>query len=356
MPTPTLVIHGVNNRDAAAFQEQARQLGDALGRRLIPVYWGDLGARTDAVRESIPPIGDAFGPDDAKAFLARAPIAASAAAKAGFARGLAAGPTSFATRSEDDELAREFEAAWQATQWLSRIEDPTVAAAIGEELGQALAGGESSDPFVRGAGAGRLKALLRALVGSVDKATGAVVEWTLGSLNQYLRREVAPSVAAFLGDAFVYEEEPGAIQGRLLEVLGREAPGYGTAERPVNVLAHSFGGVVAFDLAVRSDAPLHVDRFVTFGSQPAFFHSIDPRPGLAPFTPPDRVQLPTTIGRWLNLWQPLDPLAFIVGKIFSVPGDGPTDQRIPHRFSDGLYTHSDYWKSEESIAAMKDFL
>ncbi|MEU8728679.1 hypothetical protein AB0C68_04755 [Streptomyces tendae] len=64
---------------------------------------------------------------------------------------------------------------------------------------------------------------------------------------------------------------------------GGSGPGPGPPDRPVRVVAHSLGGVVAVDMATAS-APLWTSSLLTFGSQAAFFHVCDPRGGqLAPY-------------------------------------------------------------------------
>jgi hypothetical protein len=81
-----------------------------------------------------------------------------------------------------------------------------------------------------------------------------------------------------------------------------------SAQQPVDVLAHSLGGVITFDTAT-ADQPLWIRQFVTFGSQPSLFHVCDPRGGaLTPYAGAP-VQLPQSIGAWTNLWEPLDPVA-----------------------------------------------
>ncbi|RNL62331.1 hypothetical protein EFK50_11165 [Nocardioides marmoriginsengisoli] len=89
---------------------------------------------------------------------------------------------------------------------------------------------------------------------------------------------------------------------------------------------------------------MHLDGLVTFGSQWPLFDLVDPRGVVDRFagTP---VSLPDTLtGHWLNLWEPLDPLAFVAGKLFRLAdGSEPDDREVPYRTSSGLWTHSAYW-------------
>jgi hypothetical protein len=120
------------------------------------------------------------------------------------------------------------------------------------------------------------------------------------------------------------------------------------------MVGHSLGGVIAFDLAVAGERPLWTNGLVTFGSQSPFFHVLDPRGDLAAFRPGQPVTLPPTIPCWTNLWEPLDILAFIAGKVFRLAtGEPPTDQEVPHRGSFGLWTHSSYWIVPELADAIR---
>ncbi len=60
MSEPVLVVHGVANRDRDEFEATVRELGTRAGDayRLIPVFWGDLGANTAGVLDSLPEIPD----------------------------------------------------------------------------------------------------------------------------------------------------------------------------------------------------------------------------------------------------------------------------------------------------------
>jgi pimeloyl-ACP methyl ester carboxylesterase len=115
--------------------------------------------------------------------------------------------------------------------------------------------------------------------------------------------------------------------------------------KPISVIAHSLGGVIAFDAATRSSDALWIDGFVTFGSQAAFFQVLDPRPSLPLYIPGRPIRLPETIERWTSLWEPLDVLAFAAGKVFRLhSGLAPTDVRLVHDLHSGLATHGTYWE------------
>ena len=136
-----------------------------------------------------------------------------------------------------------------------------------------------------------------------------------------------------------------------------------TAGNAVDVIAHSLGGVIVFDAATTATPTLHVRRFITFGSQASFFQVLDPRTGLATYIPKKgdgttakKIPLPPTIGTWLSLWEPLDPLAFLAGSIFTLSSqETPTDEMVPHAPAQ-LWTHSEYWTSDFVVEAIRHAL
>jgi hypothetical protein len=121
-------------------------------------------------------------------------------------------------------------------------------------------------------------------------------------------------------------------------------------------MAHSLGGVIAVDMAT-NDEPLWIRRLITFGSQPSYFHVCDPRGGaLEPYTGTP-IQLPKSIGAWTNLWEPLDPLAFVAARVFRLhDGSLPKDKKVPHLASSGLWTHSDYWALADVVGMVREVL
>ena len=132
--------------------------------------------------------------------------------------------------------------------------------------------------------------------------------------------------------------------------LGADA---GSAGHPVKVIAHSLGGVVSFDMACAEDNPLHIESFVTMGSQPAFFHLLDPRQGVAPFEG-EPVTLPGAIGRWTNVWDEYDVLAFATDEVFRLhDGSPPTDVSVRatrSRLRGGVFmrSHLRYFENQDT--------
>ena len=90
-------------------------------------------------------------------------------------------------------------------------------------------------------------------------------------------------------------------------------------------MAHSLGGLLVLDAApgTESGRTLWLERFVTFGSQAAFFHIMAPRKGLSAYAHGSHVSLPKSIATWSNLWHPLDLPAFVAGPVFRLAGGKP---------------------------------
>jgi hypothetical protein len=385
MGEPVLVIHGVSNRDPAAFDAQVHDLSTSVGDRwdLIPVFWGDLGGNPVGVTDTIPdpdrasfrgipsledetlvaallgpgePTESVVGIGPRRAAGDQSEIVAQAAV-----RSMEVDPdlTTRAVAATDD-VRQAIVEQWPQTRWLSLIQDEALLTALGQVVGDAVAhDGTSSDaaePAMRALVdvGGFVKGVLHHL----DGAVGAVIGHVAGNFNQYLRAHLVPTLVGFAGDVFVYEHQFPKIQERLREVMDKHAPDYGTQDRPIAVIAHSLGGVIAFDTAVSGEPRLWIRSLITFGSQSPFFHVVDPRGGgLAPYVPGQPVSLPATIGSWTNLWEPLDPLAFIAAKVFTLnSGHPPDDRAVHHLASSGLWTHTVYWHHPDLAAAIEDSL
>jgi hypothetical protein len=73
------------------------------------------------------------------------------------------------------------------------------------------------------------------------------------------------------------------------------------------------------------------------------------------------VTLPASIGRWTNLWDTLDVVAFTAGTVFRL-SDGSRPVDIPVQDSASLlirekgWAHSIYWQTEEFQKAIRNAL
>lgn len=364
MAEPVLVIHGVGNPHPEPFRAVVARLQQVVGAEydLIDVFWGNLGAGELGFEDTVPDVGaaeeegvfaaapawpvpvDGPGPG-APTDVERAAIIAAAAR-----------PTEL--EATDPVLTAAILEQLQDTVYLRTMTSPDVLVATGELI--ADSGPLPGDEDVEEAVFGGVSSVVGGVMRRVDRLLGAAVGEALGRFNEAVRKQLVPAAAGFFGDVLAYEHHRGAIHRRIWETLDARAPGYGTPERPVNVVAHSLGGVIMFHAATTGETgrTLAIDRFVTLGSQSSLFHAIDPREsGLAAYTPGNPVPV-RAIRSWTNLWEPLDPLAFIAGKVFvledaSGTRTAPRDVEVRHVLDSGFFTHGSYWESEELVEAIR---
>lgn len=272
MPEKVLLIHGIAMRSEAKVAKYASSLNQLVGDRyeLVPVYWGDLGA------------------DDT--YLHKV-IGRHATSSSGFSSMI------------HEAVARPLNRGGsKARAWIERRRgDRQRSAAIEKRSKQRSADAKSR---VRG---------------------------YLGDKFQDARLWLTQQTLPFIADVIVYQSHTyrEKIQSRVREVIKRElGEQAGTIDQPVKIIAHSLGGVASFDLACLNHEPLHIEALITMGSQPAFFHLLDPREGVPAFEG-EPVPVPATIGRWTNVWDEYDMLGFATDEIFHLhDGTAPLDVRV----------------------------
>ncbi|MGF1429633.1 hypothetical protein [Kitasatospora sp. LaBMicrA B282] len=403
---PVFVIHGVGNRDRAGFTRTVADLQAAAQVELVPVYWGDLGADDRFVELALPwpadpahsagPAWSAGGAGPSALREDGVPGAAPAAELVGALLAEPGATHAAVQRAENlavlhaavqQELADRatgadtlrggsggapdtaavlaaIDEAWPRTQWLSSIADPQLlaeaAAALADLAEEAGAAEPATDRWAGGSlrdapeqPRGLRRTVERRLL-ELDRVAGAALAAVAGRVNQALRSRFGPGTTRFLGDVLVYQRHRATIHARVRAAVDAVDPALGrTPGRPVRVVAHSLGGVIAVDMAT-ADQPLWTSELLTFGSQAAFFHLCDPRGGqLAPHSGTGLVALPASLARWTNLWEPLDVLAFRAAGVFRLAdGGAPTDLPVGHLASTGLWTHSAYWEAPEVAATI----
>ncbi|MDG9927380.1 MULTISPECIES: hypothetical protein [unclassified Pseudomonas] len=373
---PLLVVHGIANRSHEDFLAQCSWLQEQVGERykLIDVYWGDLGGISDGLVDSLPAIFP-FSEEgvDFHEHLTRARAlmdGSKPAAQAIAARVTGELPAQGSIRVRADPQTDVHEAIREAvaqSTFVKDLTDPDVLNAVGDLVAAALAEQAPGGPFnvrsdtftvradLASSVLGAVKAVITAADAMIGKITGAVG----GTLNQFVRGKLAGPIALTLGDVVGYHQNRQKIHERLFARLDVEAHGWGKEGKPVHVMAHSLGGLLVLDAALGAcGRTLHIKRLVTFGSQPAFFHIMTPRYGLAPYQHAQPVALPASIARWTNLWHPLDVLAFVTATVFRLSdGGAPQDVQVQTNASTiadaGGWLHSVYWRSPELVAAWK---
>lgn len=190
--------------------------------------------------------------------------------------------------------------------WYADVLDPRSASGCDYQAGDARARRATSDPELR---------QVVSTAGSILGAITAMVDDS-GAAGQ-LRALSAD--AAFLTDA----RKRCAAEQRLADALDRAR----TEGRPVILVAHSLGAVVAYDyLSARADSGL-VERFITIGS---LVGSPDLRRLLIGGDASDSLARPASVKSWINIRHENDWFAapITVGK--DVLASGPSDEPDPH--------------------------
>ena len=368
---PVFVIHGIANRDRSVVAERvARLSAAALGRwPMHSCYWGDLGSSTLGVELAVPPGpgqrwdvrgGDAERAEGAALGLG-GPVPLTSPQRlelvqARVREGL--DPPLVESRAAAPEVAEEALAAiaeaWPQTRWLRHADDPALLGEVGAAL--AAAALEAADDDGRAhevRDPGRIRRAVRRRLPELDRVAGAAVGAAGERLYTWARATRAEYVALTLGDVLVYQRHGERIRERIREQIAAVAGAEAGRERAVHLVGHSLGAVIALDLAT-GENPVRTEGLVTFGCQWPLFHLFDPRGGqLAPYDGTGPVLLPESLGRWTNLWHPLDPLGFVASRLFRWrDGSAPTDVRVEHLLSDQFYTHSAYWTNPQLVSAL----
>lgn len=377
MNSPILVVHGIANHDKNAFEETVATLSAKLEAKtsqqwpLIPVFWGDLGGNvTPYIEDLLPRLAGSeslsFSQEEISRYLASQPSDVQVRSLAMVIdliveKAIDDSATSPLTRSYGarDDLEPPLRAAiaqeLPRTKFLRFTSDRKLLEALGEAIGAAtepMTQETNIGEPVRGVFSDGFETIKGAVVGIIrgfDAAIGAATGRALGNLNNEMREQYGPAIIRSLGDIMAYERNSELIGNRLWETLNTHGfEGYGTKDKPVNIIAHSLGGVMTFDAANRALNPLYIDKFLTFGSQSSFFNVVAPRHVLPLYQRGHSIELGETIGQWVNLCEPMDFLAFAASPIFSMATpDALADKMVAHRLSYGAYTHSVYWQTEE---------
>jgi hypothetical protein len=317
---PVLVVHGVNTRNPIGldtdtqnnrvpFEERVKHFNELVGNRwhFFPVYWGDLGVHVDDLAQILPPL------------------------------------------EEKRDSILHFIGSWA---WHESIVQATTATkatvGIAQILGSWLLGNQRK--------ASELIEQTTTIIDDFDHCRRSFY-WELSYL---FRKKMIPAVIPFIGDILLYQtvNRQKLIQQRLLEKLAeiQKVTGqpFGTPDLPISIIAHSLGGVIAFDLALTPNPKIYINRLITMGSQPSLFYLVDSHRYTHHSKTADgtRLQLPQSIMKWTNIIDPLDPLSFSVNKVFAF-SDGTNPQDIILGNDAG---HAGYWTSKEVIKEIQDAL
>lgn len=212
IPKPVLVIHGVNTTSESEFEERVDSLRNKLVEKnfmALPVFWGDLGVNVEALEELLPKL------ETRRRSIAAWLVGGLWHLIAGYGLGSAAAVFNI-TRALGYMVAGDEEKAEELFEKISRGAD------------------EIAD-------------------------TGYNFWW---EAFHFIRAPINSQLANFIGDVILYQHKQTEQEThqRILECI-REVntamgdlgfpKNYGSHDNPITVIAHSLGGVIAFDMRSR---------------------------------------------------------------------------------------------------------
>ena len=141
-----------------------------------------------------------------------------------------------------------------------------------------------------------------------------------------VRRWAARPAALLMGDVMGYFAErgtrktPGRIVERIAGSLDEAARDAALRGEPLVVLAHSMGGNIVHDVLSHFRPDVRVDLLVTVGTQVGLFEELKlfaSSERKVPNAHQPKVAALPNVGRWLNVMDRSDPLAFAAAPVFA---------------------------------------
>ncbi len=181
----------------------------------------------------------------------------------------------------------------------------------------------------------RFGASPRTVPRAVAKAAHRINRWAAAGVTRPLaagvRATVTRGTALLLGDIVsLFNSRERATGGPVVELvrdaLDAAAELADRRHEPLVVVAHSMGGNIVYDILSHDRRELRVELLVTVGSQVGLFEELKLFRASDPDVPerrhgPLRVPALTNVGRWINVLDRADPLAFAASPVF----DGAED-------------------------------
>jgi hypothetical protein len=149
----------------------------------------------------------------------------------------------------------------------------------------------------------------------------------LSQLAVLAREPIMRGVTPYLGDVMVYL----ARGERIREAIAGTVESLGD---PVDLIAHSLGGIACFDL-LASGRLTNVRRLITVGTQIPYLYQIDALPGLRRGGP-----VPA-LPHWVNVYDRHDALGFPAEGILPGVRDRRTDSGLPFPLAHSAYFRND---------------
>jgi hypothetical protein len=172
---------------------------------------------------------------------------------------------------------------------------------------------------------------------------------TILALDPY-REKWHRKFSRFLGDVFVYLNEPGPIVSTVLQAIVT-APKYHDDE-PVIIITHSMGGNILYDILTYYAPKLQVDVWVSVGGQVGQFEEMKLfKASRKEIGKPEKlIGLKPRVRYWLNVYDPADIFAFKAKPIFA-----DVDEEVEFLTGSGdLKSHGAYFKREDFYQLLRD--
>ena len=374
---PIVFVHGVNNRqeDASYKQgvtEKTEYLKQVFGPQLTPPqtglqvvfpYWGDLGAKFRWNQASLPKETDEV---EALGLVVSGPDSQQSKLWTGEVYRTLGKEVNFAALAQAEDFETSVDLVWDTVAQCGSSDAATVAKHYQSALAYVKANPapawamkpQSNDDFLS-----NLQTNLEATPGTVALGVGGFFDDVKESVSRLLnaapdeatavalalwRQTVHNSASRFLGDIFVYLDTrgtataPGGIVTRVVDALASARAIANPNDPELTVIGHSLGGVILYDVLTYYRPDIQVDAFITVGSQVGVFEEMtlyrSSKVGRPPDPPTDRLDRPTNINRWLNVYDTNDVFSFSVERIFKDTKD--------YRFDTGFginESHSGYF-------------
>jgi hypothetical protein len=167
-----------------------------------------------------------------------------------------------------------------------------------------------------------------------------------GQLVTWLRPTLEEHVGLFFGDALSYCR--GTHRDEIFDRIGGAIEA-GAHDEPLILLGHSLGGVILFEFL--SERRTAADIFVSVGSQISYFENLKLLSGSdsnIPDTKCPRARGPRCAGRWINIRDPEDILAFACRDIFDAVEDLEYDTK-----TNPLIAHLSYLTQQRFVRMLR---
>lgn len=353
---PIIFVHGVNNRDGAAYRENVKSrnsflreiIGPALGLNpdklhLESPYWGGQGAQFAWGMAVLPNSGEEFetfgGSDEAEAFGRVVSIVANSAldgkltiidnAKKDLSGVIDALYASAMAGASTEEEARDLARSYLlAAEYAEKYPEPEWVASAKESNFIDQLNYKAQVSAIEQFGAG---GILDSLKEGLSRLASALPDANSSLLVHLSRKQLNSEVTRFTGDVFTYlkrrgtKDNPGEIVKVVRDSLRHAAANITTEDNKLIVIAHSFGGEIVYDILTHFDTNLKVDCLVTVGSQVGLFEEmklyIESKDTIPPDPPNGKVQKPSNLKQWLNVFDLNDVFSYRVEPVFANTSD-----------------------------------